>query len=77
MTEFRNALTWEDTVTHAVEVYGFIILKKGWMSGQEFADEIRKHYRCSDEREKAILADVGKHLAKIKVTHGGTCYQTV
>lgn len=51
-----------ETVKYAVNVFSFLIRGEGEMSGKKFADAIRNYYCCSDERMKAVLNDVEKHI---------------
>lgn len=74
MTEWRNSLTWRDTVKYAVGVYGFLILSKGEMTGREFAKYIR-NATIADKRTKVILSEVEKHILTIRSTHRGTYYK--
>lgn len=82
MSEFRKSLTWRDTVKYAIDVYGFLIDRKGWMSGKEFADVIRKYYsgensteengtfnlHCAyNERAYICASEIEKHVANISI----------
>lgn len=77
MTEFKNSLTWRDTVSYAVSVFSFLILGEGEMSGRKFAEHIRNYCGCSDEKQKVILSDVEKHIVRIEATYKGTKYSCV
>lgn len=74
MTQFRNSLTWRDTVQYAVSVYSFLILGKGEMTGTSFAKIIQAHYDCSDPREKTIIKEIETHVTRINATYKGTEY---
>ena len=77
MTEFRNSLTWRDTVSYAVSVFSFLIRGEGEMSGRKFAEHILNYCGCSDEKQKVILSDVEKHIVRIEATYKGTKYSCV
>lgn len=77
MTQFRNSLTWRDTVEYAVNVYSFLIRGEGEMSGRKFAAAIRNYQGCGDERTKVILAEVEKHIVRINATYKGTGYYVI
>lgn len=77
MTEFKNSLTWRDTVSYAVSVFSFLIRGEGEMSGRKFAEHIRNYCGCSDEKQKVILSDVEKHIVRIEATYKGTKYSCV
>ena len=66
-----------DTVKYAVNVYSFVIRGEGEMSGRKFAKHIRDIYGSSDERTKAILSEVEKHVVTIESTWRGTKYRVV
>lgn len=70
-------MTILDTVKYAVNVYSFVIRGKGEMSGRKFANHIRDIYGSSDEKVKAILSDVEKHIVTIEATWKGTKYRVV
>lgn len=77
MTQFRNSLTWRDTVKYAVDVYSFLIRGEGTMSGRKFAEHIRKYYSSEPAKENRAhtVADcVEKHIATIEATYKGTRY---
>ena len=74
MTQFRNSLTWRDTVKFAVSVYSFLIRGKGEMTGTSFANIIQAHYDCSGPREKTIIKDIETHVTQINATYKGTEY---
>lgn len=74
MTQFRNSLTWRDTVKFAVSVYSFLILGKGEMTGTSFANIIQTHYDCSGPREKTIIKEIETHVTRINATYKGTEY---
>lgn len=77
MTNFRNSLSWRDTVKYAVDVYSFVIKGKGEMSGRKFAEQIRNYCGCSDEKMEVILSDVEKHIVTINSTYTVTRYITI
>lgn len=93
MTQFRNSLTWRDTVKFAIEVYSFIIRGKGEMSGKKFAEHIRNYYSGESAKENADgtfslhlaynegahnIADcVEKHIITVEATYRGTKYRVV
>lgn len=77
MAQLGNSLTWKDTVKHAVDAYSFLIRGEGEMNGRRFAKAIRSYYSCSDERTKAILSDIEKHIVRICATWKGTKYYTI
>lgn len=70
MTAFANSLTWKDTVKHAVSVYSFLILGKE-MSGENFIEEIKRHYDSNNPRTRALLQALENHLVSIKVRADG------
>lgn len=90
MTQFRNSLTWRDTVKYAVDVYSFLIRGEGTMSGRKFAEHIRKYYssetakensdgtfslHCAYNKRAHTVADcVEKHIVTIEATYKGTRY---
>ena len=77
MTNWRNSLTWKDTIEYVVDVYSFLIRGCGEMSGKRFADAIRSYCGQGDDRQKAILQDVEKHIVKINATYKGTGYYII
>lgn len=74
MTQFRNSLTWRDTVEFAVSVYSFLIRGKGEMTGKSFANIIQAYRDCSGPREKIIIKDIETHVTRINATYKGTEY---
>jgi len=80
MTQFRNSLSWRDTVKYAVEVYSFLIRGEGEMSGRKFAKYIRKYYSgepAKESRTHTVADCVEKHIVKIEATYKGTRYGIV
>lgn len=93
MTQFRNSLTWRDIVKYAIEVYSFLILGEGEMSGRKFAKHIRNYYsgepvkensdgtfslHCAyNERAHTVADFVEKHIVTIEATYKGTRYGVV
>lgn len=71
MTQWRNSLTWHDTVSYAASVYGFIISGKGEMTGAEFCEHIKNMYDCGEPRMKTILSECERHIALIRVRPDG------
>ena len=74
MTQFRNSLTWRDTVKFAVSVYSILILGKGEMTGTSFVNIIQAHYDCSGPRGKTIIKEIETHVTRINATYKGTEY---
>jgi len=72
MSQWRNSLTWKDTIHFAVDVYGFIICGKKEMSGKQWVEHIRFCYDCSDAKVNYILQEIENHVALIEVTYTKT-----
>lgn len=76
MTNFRNSLTWKDTIGYAIDAYSFVIRGKGEMSGRDFAERVRKVYEVCDDATEIILSDVERHIISIETDwHGVTVYR--
>lgn len=76
MTNFRNSLTWRDTIEYAIDAYSFVIRGEGEMSGREFAERVRKVYEVCDDAMEIILSDVERHIITIETDwYGATDYR--
>ena len=65
---------WLDTIQYAVNVFSFIIRGKGEMSGESFAEHIRKYAGDGTIRQRIILESIKNHVTTIKATYEGTKY---
>lgn len=61
-----------ETLNHAISVFGFIIQGKGEKSGITFGNAIREAYDCKDNLKNKVLVEaIERHIVTIRYDYNG------